>query len=228
MTDKAYDANPMTQSGKRQSCPRCLRPLSTCLCAWVQVVSNQIELIILQHPLEVHQAKNTARLLHLCLNNSQIHVGENFGPAFFKQLQNKELNNNEQSTYDLLLYPETPEEKSLGINSPPLLDATKLLVDKNYQPIATLRLWVLDATWRKSRKMLYLNPELQAMPRVKLHNPPVSGYSIRKAHSENQLSTLEASCYALQQLEEGRVDYKPVLQAFAAFIQQQHTFIPSP
>lgn len=217
----------MTDSkpGQRPSCPQCLRPQTTCLCRWVQKVDNQIELIILQHPLEVHQAKNTARLLHLCLNNSQLHIGEQFADSFWGEAGKTP---HQHPIYNLLLYPETPEEKSLGIASPPALDLAKLNPGENIGNISTLRLWVLDATWRKSRKMLYVNPQLQAMPRLSLHNPPASLYSIRKAHSENQLSTLEASCYALQQLEDKRVDYQPVISAFVAFIQQQKFFIPSP
>lgn len=215
------NSNDNKKATKRQTCPQCLRPIKTCICKLVQPIQNDIELIILQHPLEVNEAKNTARLLHLCLKNSQIHVGETFTDAFFAQL-------NVPPAYNLLLYPETPEEKSLGIISPPQLDTTQLCNDDSANHKNLLRLWVLDATWRKSRKMLYLNPHLQRMPRIILQDAPASIYKIRKAHSENQLSTLEASCYALRQLEQNRVDYSPVLTAFAGFIKQHNTFIPPP
>jgi DTW domain-containing protein YfiP len=184
-------------------------------------VNNQVQLIILQHPQEAHEAKNTARLLHLCLTNSQIHTGEHFEDAFFA-----EINSSGEFTYNLLLYPETPEEKSLGIMQPPMLDSARINIGDNLNKLHQLRLWVLDATWRKSRKMLYLNPALQAMPRLSLQNCPPSIYKIRKAHSENQLSTLEASCYALWQLEQNLVDYSPIINAFSAFIAEQKTFIP--
>lgn len=206
---------------KRATCNRCLRPLKTCLCKHVQTVNNHVQLIILQHPEEVHEAKNTARLLHLCLTNSQIHTGEHFEDAFFNDKKSSE-----NSIYDLLLYPETLEEKSLGILKPPALDIEKLKNADNLHE-NQLRLWVLDATWRKSRKMLYVNTALQAMPRLTLENCPPSIYEIRKAHSENQLSTLEASCYALWQLEQNLVDYSPIINAFSAFIAEQKTFIPT-
>ena len=64
-----------------------------------------------------------------------------------------------------------------------------------------LRLIVLDGTWRKSRKMLYRNPLLQQLPRLSLQRMPASHYLIRKAHRPDQLSTLEATCAALAQLE---------------------------
>jgi DTW domain-containing protein YfiP len=178
-----------------------------------------VSLTILQHPQEALEVKNSARLLSLCLKNSQIETGEIFSPHFFREYQ-------EQGFYDLLLYPDTPEEESLGIAHPPAIDVIRLPSGDNLIDMGKVRLWVLDATWRKSRKMLYLNPALQAMPRLSLQHCPPSMYKIRKAHSENQLSTLEASCYALQQLEHNAVDYLPVLNAFAAFVAEQQTFLP--
>ncbi len=74
--------------------------------------------------------------------------------------------------------------------------------------------------------MLYLNPVLQTMPRLKLHDCAPTIYTIRKAHSENQLSTLEASCYALQQLEQQQVDYASLLTAMSLFVAQQSAFVP--
>jgi DTW domain-containing protein YfiP len=205
---------------KRELCTACLRPVKTCICKHIESVLNWVPLMILQHPQEVYEAKNTARLLSLCLKNSHIEVGEIFPAGFFHERQY-------EGYYDLLLYPDTPEEKSLGIASPPAIDPAQLPSGDNLIDISKLRLWVLDATWRKSRKMLYLNPALQAMPRLSLKHCPSSIYKIRKAHSENQLSTLEASCYALQQLEHNAVDYSPVLNAFAAFVAEQQTFLPS-
>lgn len=205
---------------KRQFCDACLRPLKTCICKHIQAVENTVSLMILQHPKEAHEVKNSARLLHLCLKNSQIEIGENFGDDFFAKLQM-------DGYYDLLLYPDTPEEKSLGIMHPPELDSCRLNISNDFHALRRIRLWVLDATWRKSRKMLYLNPALQSMPRLSLSNCPPSIYTIRKAHSENQLSSLEASCYALQQLETNTVDYAPVFNAFAAFVAEQQAFLPS-
>ena len=159
----------MTDETKRPRCLTCLRPLRTCICSLVHPVANGVELHILQHPLEVHEAKNTGRLLHLCLNNSQLHIGESFAEHIFQQPNTAIASAGQDSFYDLLLYPNTPEEKSLGIIAPPAIDAAKMASSINN---STLRLWVLDATWRKSRKMLYLNSQLQKMPRLNLIDPP--------------------------------------------------------
>jgi DTW domain-containing protein YfiP len=58
---------------------------------------------------------------------------------------------------------------------------------------ARVQLVVLDGTWRKSRKMLHLNPLLRRLPRLSLEDVPASNYLIRKAHKVGQLSTLEAT-----------------------------------
>lgn len=122
----------------------------------------------------------------------------------------------------LLLYPETIEHKALGLETP-----QQPLQLEQFTP-DQLRLIVIDGTWRKSRKMVYLNRALQRLPRMTLVETPDSLYSIRKAHSENQLSTLEASCYALQQLEQLQVDYAPLLDAMRLFVAQQSAFVPNP
>jgi DTW domain-containing protein len=41
------------ESIRRPRCARCLRPQRTCLCALATPVASQVELLILQHPLEV-------------------------------------------------------------------------------------------------------------------------------------------------------------------------------
>lgn len=203
---------------KRPSCDICLRPDRTCICKHIRCVGNQVSVVILQHPLETREAKNTGRLLHLCLKNSQLFVGETFDDKFASSMDANKFE-------DLLLYPDTPDSQDLAT---PLKMGALYPNDTEADGLEArpLRLWVIDATWRKSRKMLYLNSFLQKMPRVSLDNSPSSLYTIRKAHSENQLSSLEASCYALQRLEANAVDYSPVLTAFTAFIAEQQTFLP--
>lgn len=83
-----------------------------------------------------------------------------------------------------------------------------------------LLLVVPDATWRKARKLLYLNPALQALPRVTLSGGGVSRYRVRKAPTAEALSTIEAVVQALNELEgEGRFD--ALLRPFEALIEGQ-------
>ena len=194
---------------KRQLCSRCRRAEKTCICHWSVNITGLVEVVILQHPLELKQVKGSAGLLHLSLSNSHLHVGELFDEDALNKILNAE------GKIPVLLYPAFNESERNILNAPPVLAGEILAAPEN------CRLIVLDGTWRKSRKMLYLNQSLQTLPRLSLSDMPASHYQIRKAHRVDQLSTLEASCYALMQLENNVEKYAPLLDAFDGFISQQ-------
>ena len=56
----------------RPQCPRCLRPVTHCLCALIPSLDSRTRILLLQHPSEVNHALNTARLAALGLNNAQL------------------------------------------------------------------------------------------------------------------------------------------------------------
>ena len=191
----------------RPNCAICLRPKITCICHLITKVDTGIEVLILQHSLEVTETKGTARLLHLCLPNSQLLMGEVFDEA--------QLVSSKQS---ILLYPVTPEDYSLGIARPPVLDFNSI------KDLGNIRLIIIDGTWRKSRKILCKNPYFQSLPRLVLNDLPAGKYTIRKARKPHQLSTMEATCTALSQIELNTQKFDPMMQAFNefnAFISQQ-------
>ena len=162
--------------------------------------------------MEVANAKGSARLLHLSLSNSRLECGEAFEADRLGELLSGDRRN-------VLLYPETADDKSLGLATPRMLNHEWLGEPQR------LRLVVLDGTWRKSRKMLYLNPPLQALPRLPLRDTPPSHYLIRKAHLPDQLSTLEATAYALAQLENDPHKFNPLIDAFDGFVAQQASYV---
>lgn len=85
-----------------------------------------------------------------------------------------------------------------------------------------LRLIVLDGSWRKSRKLLALNPWLQALPRFSLAPGVTSAYApLRKAERAGQFSSLEAAVFALQQMESRPARYEALLAGFDAFVAAQ-------
>lgn len=184
---------------KRSLCARCTRPLAACICRWVAPLESRVHLLILQHPLEVANAKGSARLLHLSAADSTLVVGEAFDPDALHALLHAD------GRTPLLLYPATPD-----------MPAAPLAAAQLAAPGA-LRLVVLDGTWRKSRKMLYQNRALAALARLPLTQMPASHYLIRKAHAPDQLSTLEASCHALAQLDSA-ARVQPLLDAFDDFV----------
>ena len=84
---------------------------------------------------------------------------------------------------------------------------------------------VLDGTWRKAAKILYLNPQLRQLPCFHFADPPASRYRIRKAPKAGQLSTAEAVAYLLT-LTEPATDTEPLLRAQDALIRNRLAFVP--
>ena len=82
----------------RPRCTACLRPPTSCICGLAVPTPHATEVLILQHPLEVLHAKNTARLLHLSLPGSRIVVGEAFDAPALQALM-------PPPKYTVLLYP---------------------------------------------------------------------------------------------------------------------------
>ena len=208
---------PLFPSARRPSCLHCLRPQNACICQWVRPTAHEAEVLILQHPLEVNEAKGTARLLHMSLSRSRLVTGETFADAQLHALLNDPFDGKKQPEAvcrSVLLYPEAAQDTAAGIAPAPPLDPAWL------QEPARLRLVLLDGTWRKSRKMLHLNPLLQQLPRLALAQLPASRYRIRKARQLHQLSTLEACCAALAQLENDAQRFDPLLNAFDGLVTQ--------
>lgn len=191
---------------RRTLCPQCGRPLTACICRWIAPVPSRAHVLILQHPMEVANAKGSARLLQLSIAKCVTAVGECFDSAALDSLLHAD------GLRPILLYPALPGARELGVAAPPVLDPALL------QDPARLRLVVLDGTWRKSRKMLYQNAALQTLPRIGLDDVPASLYRIRKAHAPHQLSTLEATCYALAQLHSDAEAFVPLLRSFDEFV----------
>jgi DTW domain-containing protein len=189
---------------RRATCAVCERPQSACICAAVERVESPVEVLVLMHPLEVAHAKNSGRLLHLCLPGSRIAVGEAFDEDELHDLLHA------GARQPVLLYPAVPDVPAA---------AGAMLAEP-----ARVRLVVIDATWRKSRKMLHLNPLLAALPRLALADVPASAYRIRKAHAPHQLSSMEAAAYALAQLTGDAGTCSSLLGAFERFVVQQAAF----
>ncbi|MBC7500393.1 MAG: DTW domain-containing protein [Herminiimonas sp.] len=218
-----HSLTPPRQAGGRAMCGACLRPKRTCICQWITPVDNEVEVLILQHPLEVDNAKGSARLLHLCLSNSRLVTGEAFSEAALRRWLHAPFSADgiayETSASPLrqalLLYPD-----DIGPDSGVMVVPESCRHDLPADP-ARVRLVILDATWRKSRKQLYCNPLLQQLPRLALRGTGASHYRIRTAHRKDQLSTFEATCQALVQLEGAGERYQPMLAAFDGFVEQQ-------
>jgi DTW domain-containing protein len=199
-------------SSPRQICPRCLRPQSTCLCALVRPTAHVSEVLVLQHPQEQRQAKNSVALLRLSLARCEVVVGERFDAATLAALLHR------PGRVTRLLYPDVPAAPAPPAPPPQAEEHTRLVV--------------IDATWRKSLRLLLEHPALQVLPRLALTSPPPTRYrAIRAARRGDQVSTLEATVQALAQLEGAGFAGAPLLQAFGIFVEREaarHLGAPPP
>tara|TARA_B100000446_G_scaffold46105_2_gene42133 strand:+ start:28049 stop:28576 length:528 start_codon:yes stop_codon:yes gene_type:complete len=158
-----------------------------------------IKLVIWQHPTEADHPKNSVRLLAACLPQIQIIRAE--------QLSLEALT--EQTGIDVdrleLLFPDTQPQ-----TNPIDVIATN--------PEASTQLLAIDGTWRKARKLLHVNPWLTQLPRRSINSQNRSRYHIRKAEREGQLSTLEAVCKAIEEIEGHDHTSAPILNAFDQYL----------
>lgn len=171
----------------RPRCSTCLRPPATCPCGRVVPVRHATPVLILQHPLEAAHAKGSALLLHGSLRDSRLEVGDRFDDAPLADWCGDGA---------VLLYPDDG-------SAPRLLPGER-----------PRRLVVIDATWRKSRRMLAEHPRLAGLPRLSLDAPPPSRYASRRAQRPGQRSTLEATLLALAQLDGAHPSHDALLDAF--------------
>ena len=131
MTPAATDAE---AGGAR--CVRCRRPGALCLCRDLVPCATRTHVVILQHPREHTMRLGTARLTHLGLAGSELHVGVRFD-------DHPRLAALAASDGVALLYPgATP-------------------VDRTHARLRTLV--VVDGTWSTARKIVARNPLLRAL-----------------------------------------------------------------
>lgn len=180
-------------------CTSCLRPAAHCLCALIPHICARTRLLVIQHPSEQGHALNTARMLVAGLEGAQLLVTEVLAE--------------ESAWYRLLADPDWQTELLFPGVGVPLVAAAPCALRPR-------RLVLLDGTWRKARKLLYLNPLLQSLPKVGLPEGMQSRYRLRKAPRPGALSTLEAGVAALQRIEPA-TDFTPLLTPFEALIDAQ-------
>ena len=185
---------------RRPRCERCALPARTCVCGLVARVANDVEVLVLQHPAEAAEAKNSARLMRLSLARCRVVVGEVFEPDALLALLDGDVSGS------ALLY---PADTVTGVVA-------------HASDTTPRRLVVLDGTWRKSLRMLLANPLLQTLPRWAIAPDEPARYgALRKARRDNQLSTLEATCAALARIESAPMRYAPLLAAFGHFVEDR-------
>jgi DTW domain-containing protein YfiP len=154
-------------------------------------MTTATKFVFLMHPKEFkHEKAGTGRLTHLCLTNSEIHMGIDFDRDEAVQALILDPRN-----YPVLLYPGAAARNlSQGDLLPTDLAGRQLTV------------FLLDGTWSGARKMLRLSPSLQRLPRIMFTPSSPSRYVIKQQPHPACLSTLEATHELLLALERSALD----------------------
>jgi DTW domain-containing protein YfiP len=153
---------------------------------------SRTKFVFLMHPYEFKRIKaNTGRLTHLCLADSELHIG-----IGFDEHEEVQALINDPQNYPVLLYP-TKEARDLSKGELHAADfAGKRLV-----------VFLLDATWRLVRPMLRTSLTLQQLPRIMFSNAAPSRYVIKRQPEPGCLSTLEATHELLLALDRSGLDH---------------------
>ena len=176
------------------------------MCQHITEVKQHTRLVILQHPAEAKNSKNTVRLLKLLTDNIEIHIGES--RSDFLHLKDKILSNKDQY---FLLFP-----------------GSQAKTFDSYQPAAerpVYNLIIIDGTWRKAKKLLHQNPWLAELRHLTLDSSYNAQYGIRKTSIDNGLSTIEAVAYCLREME--NIELTPFFTALEGLKQNFTKLMPT-
>lgn len=157
-------------------------------------MATRTRFVFLMSPKEFKEEKaGTGRLTHLCLPNSELHMGKGF-----EQDESVQALLADPENYCVLLYPgKDAKNLTTGEFAAADLAGRRLVV------------FLLDATWGGARKLLRLTPSLQRLPRIMFTPTTPSRYIIKQQPQEGCLSTLEAVHELLLVLERNGMESYP-------------------
>ncbi|MDB6095028.1 MAG: hypothetical protein JWM32_2590 [Verrucomicrobia bacterium] len=193
----------------RETCYRCFWPKTLCWCPSIQPMPTRTRFVFLMHPKEFkHEKAATGRLTHLCLANSEIHMG-----IAFDEHEEVQALIADPGNFPMLLYPGAGARNvSSGEFSNEDLGGRRLVV------------FLLDATWACARKMLRLSPSLQRLPKIMFSATALSRYVIKQQPQPGCLSTLEATHEMLIALTHAGMDEYPLPDQLLGLFQRMQDF----
>lgn len=164
---------------KRARCENCGFLVEQCVCQWIPKLKTGLKVLILQDPKEATHAKNTVSLLCLGLPSVQcVSIDD-------RNLLESVLSELDRRKWRLVF----PCDGAISIES------MNREVSSQIEGVI-----LLDATWRKAKKMYLTEPLLQNFEAITFTQPPVGQYTIRKSPNDLSVSTLEACAYIIEQI----------------------------
>ena len=203
----------------RTLCVTCLQPQFSCYCEHIQKFDSKMKFVILIHPIEVKRRIATGRMSHLCLENSELIMGQDYTN---NEKVNRILEN--PKTQPFILYP--------GRQS---LNLSLMIEEKRNDPIFNAdqipTIFVIDGTWATARKTMRLSENLKSLPRICFTPPRPSQFRVRKQPKAHCYSTIEAIHYSIELLgahvgfETHTREHDKLLYVFDKMVERQLEFI---
>ena len=183
------------------------------MCGYVQTLDTKTKFVILMHPKEFKKVKNgTGHLTHLSLANSELFVGVDF-------TNHKRVNEIIKECDSFVLYP-AKDALNLSKNQP------KLQKD--------MAIFIIDATWSCSLKILRESKNLQSLASVSFDTTRLSEFKIKQQPEDFCLSTIESTLCILELLDKYDVenlkksDLQNFLTPFHEMVKYQQKIISNP
>jgi len=183
------------------------------MCGYVKTLDTKTKFVILMHPKEFKKIKNgTGHLTHLSLKNSELFVGVDF-------TNHKRVNEIIKEYDSFVLYP-AKDALNLSKNQP------KLQKD--------MAIFIIDATWSCSLKILRESKNLQSLASVSFETTKLSEFKIKQQPEDFCLSTIESTLCILELLDKYDVedirenDLQSFLTPFKEMVKYQQKIIANP
>lgn len=165
----------LTEKGQPGRCQRCWIVEQWCICGSVLAVPTRTEVVVVRHVRESFKSTGTARIAGLAMPNLRIlDFGDNAEPA------------------------RTELAGDLGAGAALLFPTDDAAP---WDGTSVRRLYVLDGTWRQTRRMYAKLPALHGVKKVSLPEKAARVLRLRESKFEAGRSTLEAIAEAIGVLE---------------------------
>ncbi|MEM9102922.1 MAG: tRNA-uridine aminocarboxypropyltransferase [Pseudomonadota bacterium] len=185
----------------RETCSNCDKPKKRCICQFLSTIDNIQTVIILQHKKETRHPFSTLPIVANTLARCHVFVGEDF-------TQTESLQKLLGRLRVWIIFP-SAESQDFAEKMESIAEHDK--------PNALL---YVDGTWKKAKKIWYINSFLHDLPQFKLSLQQSSQYQIRRSRYEDSLSLVEA-VYESMSILEPSVSFQPLVYAFDNMVKQQ-------
>lgn len=180
-------------------CEQCQLASYACICSWQPKLSLSVEFVLLMHSDEVFKPTNTGRLI------ADIFPAHTHAFIWSRTAPDTELLRllNDPQRRCVIVFPaeEDAEENDTEECKAEVVAARKVFTSLPHDNKLTTFI-LLDGTWKQSGRMFNQGRWLDKFACVALPAGRARGYTVRKSHQENYLSTLEAAALCLTVVNE--------------------------